>query len=95
MGGKLDAIRAAVDAAERMAGADRIRALAKVRAAVQELEDRELLELLEKRSAYDVAPAIGITPPSVYARAKNARRRLAEKRDARTTGEVRASGPSD
>ena len=77
MAGKLDAIRTELDAAERMAGADRIRALGRVRDAVQEAEDRELLAVLEKRSAYEVAPIIGITPPSVYARAKNARKRMA------------------
>ena len=83
----LDTLRVGVKAAEAVRGTARLRALAELRRRVQEVEDLELLATLERVSAYKVAAEIGITPPSVYGRAKKARERVKARERAERRGE--------
>lgn len=76
MAEQLEALRVQVKAVEATRGVARLRALEELHRRVQEVADIELLATLGEMSAYDLAPQIGITPPSVYSRAKNARERL-------------------
>jgi DNA-directed RNA polymerase specialized sigma24 family protein len=69
-------LRAYVLAAEKLTAAAQLRALANVRREAQHLEDRLLLQLLEDRTAADVARELGVSRQAVAQRAQHARRRL-------------------
>ena len=75
---KHSTLRAMVLAAERVQGADQLRALANLRAEAQRLEDELLLSLLEVSSQGVVAKALGISQQAVSLRAKHARTRAAQ-----------------